>query len=891
MIVPSIDLMDGRAVQLVQGRRKVLDAGDPRPIAERFARVGEVAVVDLDAALGRGSNAAVMEELCRLAPCRVGGGIRDRDAALDWLDRGASKVVLGTAAVPEVLRALPPERVVAALDAWEGEVVVKGWTERTGRTVYDGMSELRGLVGGFLVTFVEGEGKEGGFPRDEVSRLADAAGDARLTVAGGITTAEEVGWLDRAGADAQVGMALYRGTLGLAEAFTAPLTSERADGLWPTVVTDERGGALGLAWSSLESVQVAIDEGRGTYHSRSRGLWRKGATSGATQRLVGIEADCDRDALRFTVRQSGAGFCHLDEWTCFGPARGLTALARTIADRRRNPVPGSLTARLLSDDAFLRGKLIEEAGELGEAVVELGEGVGDPGETAGDAAEAPGARRVVEEAADMMYFLNVALERAGADMADVERELDRRSLTLSRRVASAPKGVGLPGNRRAAPPTKPVDPAAGTRVRLRRVAAADVGRSRQSAVPPEVMGPVLEIVEAVRERGEEAVREFAQRWDGLEAGGALVRTPQEMEAALRSLPRAHREVLERAAGRIEHFARAQLEAAAPVDVAVEGGRAGDRLVPVRVAGCYAPGGRFPLPSSVLMTAVTARVAGVREVWLASPRPSREVMAAGAAAGAAGLLGVGGAHAVAAMAYGVPPVPRCDVVAGPGNQWVTAAKLLLSGVVGIDLLAGPSELAVLADEDGDPALIAADLLAQAEHDPAALPILVTTHEPLVARVEEELARQLADLPTAEVARAALHNGFAVVASEEDALLCTRELAAEHLQLHGSRASEWEESLDRFGTLFVGETVAEVFGDYGAGPNHTLPTGGTARFTGGLSVFSFLRRPTWLRLEGGPATDALARDTAALARMEGLEAHARAAEARLRSRPGAVRASRR
>lgn len=870
MIVPSIDLMDGRAVQLVQGRRKVLDAGDPRPIAERFARVGEVAVVDLDAALGRGSNAAVMEELCRLAPCRVGGGIRDPDAALDWLDRGAAKVVLGTAAVPEVLGALPRERVVAALDAWEGEVVVKGWTERTGRTVYDGMRELRGLVGGFLVTFVEGEGKEAGFPREEVSRLADAAGGARLTVAGGITTAEEVGWLDRAGADAQVGMALYRGTLGLAEAFTASLTSERADGLWPTIVSDERGVALGLVWSSLESVRAAIDEGRGIYHSRSRGLWRKGATSGATQRLVDIAADCDRDALRFTVRQSGAGFCHRDEWTCFGPARGLTALARTIADRRRSPVPGSLTARLLSDHAFLRGKLIEEAGELGDAA---------------------GARRVVEEAADLMYFLNVALERAGVDMADVERELDRRSLAVSRRVASVPKGAGLPGNLRTAPATKRADPAAGSSVRLRRVAAADVDRRRQPAVPPEIMGPAMEIVEAVRERGEEAVREYAERWDGLEAGGALVRSPREMEAALRSLPRADREVLQRAAGRIEHFARAQLESAAPVDVAVQGGRAGDRLVPVRVAGCYAPGGRFPLPSSVLMTAVTARVAGVREVWLASPRPSREVMAAGAVAGAAGLLGVGGAHAVAAMAYGVPPVPRCDVVAGPGNQWVTAAKLLLSGVVGIDLLAGPSELAVLTDEDGDPALIAADLLAQAEHDPAALPILVTTHEPLVAQVEAELARQLGDLPTAEVARAALRNGFAIVAPEEDALRCTRALAPEHLQLHGGRARDWEESLDRFGTLFVGETVAEVFGDYGAGPNHTLPTGGTARFTAGLSVFSFLRRPTWLRLGGGPATDALARDTAALARMEGLEAHARAAEARLRSRPGSARASRR
>ncbi len=415
-------------------------------------------------------------------------------------------------------------------------------------------------------------------------------------------------------------------------------------------------------------------------------------------------------------------------------------------------------------------------------------------------------------------------------------------------------------------------------VRLRRLDATEAARARQPAVRPELIAAVLEIIESVRRGGEAKLREYAELRDGLEAGGALVRTPAEMKAALESLPRSDREVLERTAGRIEHFARAQMASVAPVDVAVEGGRAGDRVVPVRVAGCYAPGGRFPLPSSVLMTAVTARVAGVREVWLASPKPSREVMAAGAVAGVAGLLGAGGAQAVAAMAYGVGPVPRCDVVVGPGGEWVTAAKLLVSGVVGIDLLAGPSELAVLSDEAGDPVLIAADLLAQAEHDPAALPVLITTCPDLVERVEAELARQLSDLPTAEIARAALRNGFAVVAPEDEALRCCEELAPEHLQLHGSRTEDWEGTLDRFGAVFVTESVTEVLGDYGAGPNHTLPTGGTARFTGGLSVLSFLRRPTWLRLERGPELEVLTRDAARLARMEGLEAHARAAELR-------------
>lgn len=410
-------------MQLVQGRKKVLDAGDPRPLVERFGRVGEVAVVDLDAALGRGSNADVVQELCRLARCRVGGGIRSADDAVRWLDRGAAKVVLGTAATPDVLKRLPPQRVVAAVDAWKGEVVVKGWTERTGRTARQGIEALRGLVGEFLVTFVEGEGMEAGFPRAEAASLADAARPARLTVAGGITTAEEVAWLDRRGVGAQVGMSLYRGTLDLADALTAPLTSERPDGLWPTVVCDDRGVALGLAWSSADSVRASIEEGRGVYHSRRRGLWRKGESSGDVQRLLRIDADCDRDALRFIVAQRGRGFCHQGEWTCFGPADGLRALDLLMIERRDAPVTGSLSSRLLAEDGdarFLHGKLVEEAAEVGDA---------------------QGRQRVVEEAADLLYFLAAALARTGAGFAEVERELDRRHARVSRRPVSPPKGA------------------------------------------------------------------------------------------------------------------------------------------------------------------------------------------------------------------------------------------------------------------------------------------------------------------------------------------------------------------------------------------------------------------------------------------------------------------
>ena len=416
MIVPSIDLMQGQAVQLVGGREKVLDAGDPRPIAEQFRLAGEIAVVDLDAALGRGSNAGLIRELLRIAPCRVGGGIRAAEAARAWLDAGATQVVLGTAAVREVLAALPRERVVAALDAVEGEVVVDGWRTRTGRDVFDAMQDLRDLVDGFLVTFVAREGRLQGRDLARAEKLRAAAGDVRLTVAGGIATVDEVAALDRLGIDAQVGMALYTGRLDLADAIAAPLTSDRPDGLWPTVVADERGAALGLAWSNRESLRAAVRERAGVYHSRTRGLWHKGATSGATQELLRIDLDCDRDALRFTVRQHGSGFCHRGTRTCWGDMGGLGTLARRLEERRRAAPDGSYTRRLLDDPVLLRSKLVEEARELALA------GTHD---------------EVVGEAADVLYFTLAALTKAGVPLEEVEAELDRRSLRVTRRRGDA----------------------------------------------------------------------------------------------------------------------------------------------------------------------------------------------------------------------------------------------------------------------------------------------------------------------------------------------------------------------------------------------------------------------------------------------------------------------
>jgi len=208
VIIPSIDLMNGQTVQLVGGKEHALDAGDPIPIAKRFSIAGEIAVIDLDAALGRGSNAGLILPLLRLAKCRIGGGIRDEQTAVKWLDAGASRIVLGTAAKPDLLKRLPRDRVIAALDADNGEVVVEGWRKPTGETILDRMRALEGLVGGFLVTFIEREGRLSGTNLDLVPELVRAAAGAGVTIAGGVTTADEIRALDDLGADAQVGMAL-----------------------------------------------------------------------------------------------------------------------------------------------------------------------------------------------------------------------------------------------------------------------------------------------------------------------------------------------------------------------------------------------------------------------------------------------------------------------------------------------------------------------------------------------------------------------------------------------------------------------------------------------------------------------------------------------------------
>jgi len=440
---------------------------------------------------------------------------------------------------------------------------------------------------------------------------------------------------------------------------------------------------------------------------------------------------------------------------------------------------------------------------------------------------------------------------------------------------------------------------------LKRINIDEIPEPSRRLFDPEVDAVARSAIETVRLGGESALRKFAIELDNLSKDMPLLVSHDEMKAAYDNLPRDTAALLERTKGRIAAFATAQRACYSPLDVPIEppiggkplnsgsdksrgkytqsaqGGRHGHEFVPVARAGCYAPGGAYPLPSSALMTIVPAKVAGVPEVWCAGPKPSRATLAAAWLAGAEGFLQCGGAHAIAALAFGVA-VPKCDVIVGPGGKYVAAAKRLLFGMVGTEAPAGPSELLVIADSSADPALVAADLLAQAEHSPDAMPAFIATDSKIADNIEMEIARQLENLPEPNysIARSALAHGFLCVEPDiERALEGANRCAPEHLELAVKEPRSLAIHVRNAGALFLGSGSAEVFGDYGVGPNHTLPTSGASRFAAGLSVLHFLRARTWIEVDDASR---FIDDTAAFARLEGLEAHARAAEARRASR---------
>ncbi|MBK3757788.1 histidinol dehydrogenase [Stutzerimonas frequens] len=429
---------------------------------------------------------------------------------------------------------------------------------------------------------------------------------------------------------------------------------------------------------------------------------------------------------------------------------------------------------------------------------------------------------------------------------------------------------------------------------IRRLNAADADFARhldhllswESVSDDGVNARVLEIIKAVRERGDAAVVELTQRFDALEVAtlADLILPRARLEQALERITPEQREALETAAERVRSYHERQKQDSWTYTEA-DGTVLGQKVTPLDRAGLYVPGGKASYPSSVLMNAIPAKVAGVPEVVMVVPTPRGEVnelvLAAACIAGVDRVFTIGGAQAVAALAYGTESVPPVDKIVGPGNIYVATAKRHVFGKVGIDMIAGPSEILVVCDGQTDPDWIAMDLFSQAEHDEDAQSILVSPDAAFLDRVAESIARLLPTLERADIARTSIEGRGALiqVADMQQAIEVANRIAPEHLELSVAEPEQWLPQIRHAGAIFMGRYTAEALGDYCAGPNHVLPTSGTARFSSPLGVYDFQKRSSIINCSAEGAST-LGKVASVLARGESLTAHARSAEYRIK-----------
>ncbi len=399
-------------------------------------------------------------------------------------------------------------------------------------------------------------------------------------------------------------------------------------------------------------------------------------------------------------------------------------------------------------------------------------------------------------------------------------------------------------------------------------------RERAEDTPDSIVATVREVLADVKKGGDAALRAYGKKFDGVERE-ELYLTKKERDEYINRCPAELRSTIEKAAKNIFEFHEKQKHTGY---IQADGGKVmGQRVIPLSRVGMYVPGGTAAYPSSVLMTAIPATVAGVKSLVMTTP-PKAEglnpaIVCAAEVAGVTDILMAGGAQAVAALAYGTESVKRVDKIVGPGNIFVATAKRLVFGHVDIDMIAGPSEVLVIADDSANPAYVAADLLSQAEHDPMAASVLVATSEELIAAVNAELVRQTELLPRSEIAARSLNaNGAAVLVSTiEEAVELSNEIAPEHLELAVANPFEVLGLVENAGSVFLGHNTPEPLGDYFAGPNHVLPTNGTARFASALSVESFVKRSSYLYYSR-EALEKVSEDVIRFAESEGLGAHA-------------------
>ena len=407
MIIPSIDLMSGKAVQLKQGVEKVLERTDVIELAQYYSRFGELAVIDIDAAVGNGNNEELIKKICAVADCRVGGGIRDVDKAKRMLANGAKKIIIGTAADEDFLSKLPKSRTLVAIDAKDGKVATHGWTKSTNETPKELVRRFDKYCSGYLYTIVEKEGMMQGTNIDAIKEIRNLT-TKELVAAGGISTVEEIVELQKLNINTQLGMCIYTGSVALEDAFTKCLDFEKRYGYLPTVVQDaDTKQVLMLAYSTPESVRKALSTGIATYFSRSRNkLWVKGETSGNTQKLVTARFDCDMDALLFIVKQKGNA-CHLGRYSCFGDKNfTIEELYSLLLDRKKLMPEGSFTTKLFENEFYLKRKIMEEAFES----VNFKQGDG-----------------LAWEAADLTYFMLTFMAKHNITPQDILNNLASRT--------------------------------------------------------------------------------------------------------------------------------------------------------------------------------------------------------------------------------------------------------------------------------------------------------------------------------------------------------------------------------------------------------------------------------------------------------------------------------
>ncbi|CAG8222272.1 unnamed protein product [Penicillium salamii] len=675
------------------------------------------------------------------------------------------------------------------------------------------------------------------------------------------------------------------GKVSAAKLIASRAVTDQANGLYATSVTDERGACLGFVWSSDESIVEALRTGTGVYQSRKRGLWYKGQSSGDVQELIRIGFDCDADCLVFVVKQIGRGFCHLGTETCFGASAGLSRLQKTLDARKADAPAGSYTARLFNEPKLIDAKIMEEADELCRAQTK---------------------EEVAFEAADLFYFALTKCTAAGVSLEDIERNLDLKSLKVKRRKGDA-KGPWAEKAGLAKPESKPAPtPAPAPAPVEDRTSRIEMTRVVTSSTTPQVVSDYLKrpsqksndaivalvkpIIQDVRDGGDAAVLKYTHKFEkATSLTSPVIKAPFSPE--LMKLTPEVQEALDISIGNIDRFHSAQKGSNDALHMETMPGVVCSRFSrPIERVGLYIPGGTAVLPSTAMMLGVPAMVAGCQKIVLASPPRSDgsispEIVYVAHKVGAESIVLAGGAQAVAAMAYGTQSITKVDKILGPGNQFVTAAKMYVSNDtsagVSIDMPAGPSEVLVIADKTANPAFVASDLLSQAEHgvDSQVILIAVDLSEDELRAIEDEVDAQAKALPRMDIVRGSLaHSVTFVVRDINEAMVLSNDYAPEHLILQVQNPESVVEQVQNAGSVFIGPWTPESVGDYSAGVNHSLPTYGYAKQYSGVNLGSFLKHITSSNLTADGLLG-LAKTVETLAAVEGLEAHKRAVSIRV------------